>query len=881
MKHETWKGTRGLFHLLVCAITLAGFCVGAALAQTAPAQTNKGRDFWLAFPHAPVSGSPEGGVLRLLITGDSVATGTVSSAAFSESLTFSVSPGAVTTVTIPASAELTSADGGSVENKGIHVTATGDISVQAMNGSPRTTGLYLALPTPTLGTEYIVLGYKNPPLLAFSPPSPPGVCLLCNEFAIVATEDATTVSIAPSVGDRHTVLLNRGQTYQLATSVPSADLSGTVVSSNKPIAMLGASRGANIPSQDYVFADHVVEQLNPTNTWGTNFVTVPLATRVRGDTFRVIASMDGTRVLVDGAEPFSLDRGEFFEQILTGGSQITSNNPILVAQYANSARWDHGALPSEPTPPDYGDPMMMLVPPTDRFLTSYTVASPSLPGTGEANPTTSLINVVIPTDSTGSLLLDGSAPDVGFTPIGESGYSYARLSVGAGFHRLTAAVPFGAFVYGFAEADGYGYPAGVSLVRDTDGDGILDHLDNCPKIANPEQTDSDGDGIGDACDHVELADPGTQTALPCQPLWVNATFINKSGRDIFTFRPDCVNTNFSLKDPNGNLLDGIAQERIYTIPRDVVLIKKDEAFSVNCEISEKFSCTELKAGTAGEAVEYQGEATYAGSATDPDIVNGSCFATSCVDLWLGAATAEFKVRVEGTAVERKTAKVTYNPVQWTLSGEPVIWADIDFAGTDHTPSEIDVGTIRLNGAVPIIPGSASFTGSILTVRFDGREAVQSVGSAGAGARVYPRVQGANAARSFFFTAQAPVTLLDPMGVQVVQVDIKPGTSNNSINLGSNGVVPVAILSSATFDARRVDPTTVTLAGAEVKIKGKGTLMTSIQDVNGDGFVDLVVHINTETLQVSDSDTLAVLRGNLKAQYGSSAIIGFDTVRIVP
>ncbi|MEL6944335.1 MAG: LamG domain-containing protein, partial [Bacteroidota bacterium] len=36
--------------------------------------------------------------------------------------------------------------------------------------------------------------------------------------------------------------------------------------------------------------------------------------------------------------------------------------------------------------------------------------------------------------------------------------------------------------------------------EDTDGDGICDDDDNCPMIANPDQSDSNGDGIGDACD---------------------------------------------------------------------------------------------------------------------------------------------------------------------------------------------------------------------------------------------------------------------------------------------------------------------------------------------------------------------------------------------
>lgn len=38
------------------------------------------------------------------------------------------------------------------------------------------------------------------------------------------------------------------------------------------------------------------------------------------------------------------------------------------------------------------------------------------------------------------------------------------------------------------------------VVGDSDGDGLLDTLDNCPFVANFDQTDTDGDGSGDACD---------------------------------------------------------------------------------------------------------------------------------------------------------------------------------------------------------------------------------------------------------------------------------------------------------------------------------------------------------------------------------------------
>ena len=113
---------------------------------------------------------------------------------------------------------------------------------------------------------------------------------------------------------------------------------------------------------------------------------------------------------------------------------------------------------------------------------------------------------------------------------------------------------------------------------------------------------------------------------------------------------------------------------------------------------------------------------------------------------------------------------------------------------------------------------------------------------------------------------------------IVEIDIKPGSFPNSINLGSGGNVPVAIFSSATFDATTVDPLTVTLAGATVKLKGKGTPMASSEDVDGDGLLDLVVHVSIEALQLTNGDTEAILGGRT---LDGTSITGVDTVRVVP
>lgn len=62
------------------------------------------------------------------------------------------------------------------------------------------------------------------------------------------------------------------------------------------------------------------------------------------------------------------------------------------------------------------------------------------------------------------------------------------------------------------------------------------------------------------------------------------------------------------------------------------------------------------------------------------------------------------------------------------------------------------------------------------------------------------------------------------------------------------------------------------------LKGKGTPMASVEDLNGDGLLDLVVHVSTEALQLSQGDTTAILEGRT---FDGKRIRGSDSVRIIP
>ena len=117
-------------------------------------------------------------------------------------------------------------------------------------------------------------------------------------------------------------------------------------------------------------------------------------------------------------------------------------------------------------------------------------------------------------------------------------------------------------------------------------------------------------------------------------------------------------------------------------------------------------------------------------------------------------------------------------------------------------------------------------------------------------------------------------------VRNVTIDIKPGSDPNSINLCSMGVIPVAILSSATFDVSTITDAEIAvlrLGDANVKMVGKAAdrSLCSIKDVNDDGFDDLVCKFLTVELVETDATVELTVFG----ENGGVAFEGTDSVNI--
>jgi hypothetical protein len=99
----------------------------------------------------------------------------------------------------------------------------------------------------------------------------------------------------------------------------------------------------------------------------------------------------------------------------------------------------------------------------------------------------------------------------------------------------------------------------------------------------------------------------------------------------------------------------------------------------------------------------------------------------------------------------------------------------------------------------------------------------------------------------------------------------PATAPVPINVRAQGVIPVAVLSSNAFDATLVNATTVHFGPNAAQNVSPPTL----QDVNGDGLPDLVLHFNQQDTGIACGNTSAVLNG--KTITGST-FAGSEAIR---
>jgi hypothetical protein len=294
-------------------------------------------------------------------------------------------------------------------------------------------------------------------------------------LAVTAKEDGTVVTLAkgPQSGivktgvagigtdGNGTVTLNRGDVIEVVTNgssntVDPNDVTGTLVSSTKPVQVFGGHQCTNIPAGTG-YCDHLEESMFPVETLANEYIVtgtrINASTSTKATITRVIATQPNTTLTYNppqaGFPAAIAQAGGWVELPATAADfRVTANSPILVAQYMQGQDAGGGT----------GDPAMTLAVATYQYRNSYLFHAPT-------NYQFNFVNITAPTGST--VLFDGAAIAANqFTAIGTTGFSVARVQVpntNGGNHTVSSAAQVGITVYGYGQYTSYWYPGGLDL----------------------------------------------------------------------------------------------------------------------------------------------------------------------------------------------------------------------------------------------------------------------------------------------------------------------------------------------------------------------------------------------------------------------------------
>lgn len=422
---------------------------------------NRGREFVVGFMPNPLGAA----TASVNLTSDLPTTVTVqypvASPTFSQNV--NLTPGQITVVNLPAGAHsLWTA--GAVRNNAVRVAAPEEVVVYLVNRAPFTSDAGMALPIDALGTSYIVTTMRGSAIVGQDR----------SQFLVIAAFDDTTVTITPKATVRipapgtnappnvpFQVILQRGQGFRAEALSAGADLSGTLVESDRPIAMLNGNLCTNVPS-NRAFCDHIFEVGHPLRSWGNSALVANLPNRTGGSVYRVMASVDGTEVSLDGVVQATLNKGQFLETGALPGSHLWSaDQPIFVSQFMTGSTSPGATL---------GDPAMANMIPPDQFLEAYTFST-----VGGAQFNRHFLTLIAPDSAVGVLQLDGTpVAATNFTPIAGTGFSSAVVTLAEGSHTTSSPEPHGITVEGINQDDSYIYPGGsrLAFINQFCGDGV-------------------------------------------------------------------------------------------------------------------------------------------------------------------------------------------------------------------------------------------------------------------------------------------------------------------------------------------------------------------------------------------------------------------------
>jgi gliding motility-associated-like protein len=435
-------GKTRTYSLLIILLFVSG------LSAQSPTPT-KGKEFWLGFMQNYTQ-VPNQERLDVIITAEQNTSGVVSIPLLGWEVPFDVIASQATVIQVPNNLAEHIGQSDVVVNRGVRVSALDSVSVFAVNFQNFSTDATKVLPINALGTTYRISSMPSGNVNNTNP----------SEFIIVATEDGTEVEITPSAptagghpaGLPFSLSLNKGQSVQIQSAIGGGDLSGTLVRATeasgncRPFAVFSGASCTKVPFDGCTACDHLFDQMTAVESWGKKFVAVPF---LQADQYslRLFAHYNNTVVQIGNQAPITLQGGEFQTlHDLTEPLCIESDRPVLAVQFM-----------SRSCDVSIGDPTMIVLNSTSESISDVTFSTIESPIISNH-----FLTIIARTPDVSSVTLDGQPLGINqFSLVpGCTQYSYARLPISVGSHRLTANNGLTAYAYGVGQAESYGYSVG-------------------------------------------------------------------------------------------------------------------------------------------------------------------------------------------------------------------------------------------------------------------------------------------------------------------------------------------------------------------------------------------------------------------------------------
>ncbi|XP_060549962.1 IgGFc-binding protein-like isoform X2 [Pantherophis guttatus] len=351
-----------------------------------------------------------------------------------------INEGELTSIELPLSLEM---EGSDIYNKAVLIEADQDISVSSYSDVSASIGGTLIYPIDQLGQLYYVITPTEDSSLNLK------------EFAVVAHEDPTSVTIhlkgtvtfKNEVYHAGSTLVTDLKAFEAIQLQSTEDLSGSRIESTKPVAVLSG----HICAVKFTACDHVVEQLLPVQSWGTTFIVPPIPFQTRHD-IAYIVSAENTVLKYQSSskqESRTLVAGEVVKL------EVLTSQPLFIS--ADAGIQVHLFFTGSSSRGYSYDSFLMNIPAITCYCNSYHIYGKK----GFINHAM----IIAKSSEIRGITMEGRM--IEWRQILGTKYSWAEEDVEITDRALSVEhkkAPFGLFVFGGGNSDGYGTAALCSSV---------------------------------------------------------------------------------------------------------------------------------------------------------------------------------------------------------------------------------------------------------------------------------------------------------------------------------------------------------------------------------------------------------------------------------